>query len=48
LRDISWLFPGVILIFLMCIPSIRRRFLSCEIQKTEARDLSFLFSSTSR
>jgi len=46
LRDISWLFPGVILIFLMCIPSIRRRFLSCEIQKTEARDLSFLFSST--
>lgn len=45
-REISWLFPGVPLIFMMCIPSIRRRFLLCEIQKTESRDLSFLFSST--
>jgi hypothetical protein len=44
-RDISWLFPGAILIFLMCHPSVRRKFLSCEIQKTEARDLSFLYSS---
>jgi len=45
-RDISWLFPGLLLIFMMGIPSIRHKFLSCEIQKTESSDLSFLFSAT--
>ena len=44
-RDISWMFPGAIFVFLMCIPSIRRRFLSCGIQKTDSRDLSFIYSS---
>ena len=45
-RDISWLFPGLLLIFMMGIPSIRHKFLSCEIQKTESSELSFLISST--
>ena len=44
-RDISWLFPGAVLIASTGFPVIRHKFLSYEIQKTDARDLAFLFSS---
>ena len=46
LRDISWLLPFTVLVFCMCFPSIRLKYLGCEIEKTAARDLSFLISST--
>lgn len=45
-RDISWLFPSVLITCALFLPTLRSNFFQLEIRPTSGRDISFIFSAT--